>query len=121
MHGPVGSPRIFNLAKHEALEVRETPFGSVGLLFSGEEFEAVWVCKKDEEIDPAWFSQTAVDLLFVVQGGLRVEYQRKDLDAMDLTAGDVLVLPAETKCRAYRWPRASSKETIFLAVYPKVS
>jgi hypothetical protein len=33
-------------------------------------------------------------------------------------AGDLLVLPANTRCRAYRWPRDSRTAAVFLAVYP---
>lgn len=33
--------------------------------------------------------------------------------------GDMLILPAQTACRAYRWPREAEQATIFLAIYPQ--
>ncbi|MGD8750912.1 MAG: hypothetical protein PVG14_05790 [Anaerolineales bacterium] len=62
--------QTFNLLEAEALEVKETPSGRVGLLHSGEGIEAVWVSKQDEAVDPDWFSQPKVDLILVLQGSL---------------------------------------------------
>lgn len=111
-------PHIYNILAGEALEISLSPYGSVGRLFTGEGLEAAWVKKEAEEIDPGWFSQSMVDLILVVQGKLRVEYERQDLEPRVLVAGEMLVLPANTRCRAYRWPRAAKKATIFLAIYP---
>lgn len=80
--------------------------------------ELVWVRKEAEEVDADWFSQDAVDLLVVLQGGLRCEFEDEAFSTRDLTPGDVLVLPAKTRCRAYRWPRNQAEPTIFIAVYP---
>jgi hypothetical protein len=66
----------------------------VGKLFTDERIEAVWVSKEDEEIDPGWFSQNCVDLILVVKGELRFEFERDDLPARILREGDLLVLPA---------------------------
>lgn len=111
-------PRVFNILHKDALEIRDTPFGSVGKIFSGEGIEAVWVRKQNEDIDPDWFSQPMVDLILVVQGKLRVEFERPDLSPCMLDPGDFLILPAETHCRAYRWPRDAEEATVFVAVYP---
>lgn len=32
-----------------------------------------------------------------------------------------MVLPANTRCRAYRWPRDSRAATVFLAVCPQAA
>jgi quercetin dioxygenase-like cupin family protein len=111
--------RTFNLLEADALEVTETPFGRVGRLHTGEGIEAVWVSKQDEAVDPDWFSQPMVDLIVVLQGQLRVEFEAPDQADRVLDPGDLLVLPADTRCRAYRWPRDRQEATVFLAVYPK--
>jgi quercetin dioxygenase-like cupin family protein len=111
--------RTFNLLEAEALEISETPFGRVGRLHSGEGIEAVWVSKQDEAVDPDWFSQPMVDLIVVLQGQLKVEFEAMEEPDRALDPGDLLVLPADTRCRAYRWPRDQEGATVFLAVYPK--
>jgi mannose-6-phosphate isomerase-like protein (cupin superfamily) len=95
-----------------------TAFGEVGKVFSGEGIELVWVAKQAEEIDPAWFSADTVDLLLVLQGRLRVEFDDEASTELTLRPGQLLVLPARTRCRAYRWPREEHDATIFLAAYP---
>jgi quercetin dioxygenase-like cupin family protein len=111
-------PQIFNLLKGQALQITQSPYGSVGRIFTGEGLEVVWVKKEAEEIDPDWFSQPMVDIILVVQGKLRVEFERADLSPCLLSAGEMLVLPSNTRCRAYRWPRDVNEGTIFLAIYP---
>lgn len=113
-------PQVFNLLSDEALEITHTPYGSVGRMFTSEGIEAIWVKKEAEEIDPSWFSQPLVDLILVVQGALKVEFERADLSPCILSPGEMLVLPDNTRCRAYRWPRDAKEGTIFLAVYPVV-
>lgn len=110
--------KIFRATHGEALAITETPFGSVGRLFRGEGIEAVWVSKRDEAIDPGWFSQSSVDLIVVLQGKLRVEFEGGEQSDATLEPGDVLILPAQKRCRAYRWPRDIPTPTVFLAVYP---
>ena len=112
------NPTFFNILKDEALQVTPSNFGSVGKIFSGEGVEAVWVKKQGEPVDPDWFSQGTVDLILVVQGKLRMEFERPDLSPRVLEPGDMVVLPANTKCRLYHWPRESEEAAIFLAVYP---
>ena len=111
-------PHIFHILRYEALEIQHSSFGSVGKLFRGEGIEAVWVKKQNEEIEPNWFSQSMVDLILVLQGKLKVEYERTDLAPSILEPGDMIVLPPETRCRAYRWPRETEEATLFLAMYP---
>jgi hypothetical protein len=118
---PAPSVSQYNLLRAEAESVRQTPYGSVGQLFSGEGLEAVWVRKEAEAIDPGWFSQSSVDLLLVVAGGLRVEFEAAALAPRVLAPGDLIILPANTHCRAYRWPRESQSAAVFLAVYPRAN
>lgn len=113
-------PRVFNVLRGEAERVSETPYGAVGQLFTGEGVEAVWVAKRAEEVDPGWFSQGSVDLILVLQGELRFEFERADLKPRVLGPGDFMTLPANTRCRAYRWPRDRKEASLFVAVYPTV-
>jgi quercetin dioxygenase-like cupin family protein len=111
-------PQVFDILSEDALEITHSPYGSVGRLFTGEGLEAVWVKKEAEEIDPGWFVQPMVDLILVVQGELKVEYERPDLEPRILKPGEMLMLPPNLRLRAYRWPREAEQASIFLAVYP---
>jgi hypothetical protein len=112
-------PQVFHVLKNQALEVQSSPYGAVGTLFRGEGLEAAWIYKQNEAIDSDWFSQDSVDLLVVLQGQLRIEFANPGFPPYLLQPGDVLVLPARTACRAYRWPRDAEQGTVFLAVYPQ--
>jgi uncharacterized protein len=114
-------PQVFDVLRGEANHVRSTPFGDVGTVFSGRSMELVWVIKKGEPVDDSWFRMKAVDLIMVLQGQLKFEFASPDHDDRVLRAGELLVLPAEARCRAYRWPRDASEATIFVAAYPTVN
>jgi hypothetical protein len=114
------APHVFDVLDGEATRTRQSAFGAVGELYSGEGIELVWVSKQDEEIDPAWFSAETVDLLLVLQGRLRVEFE-DEFDEITLEPGQLLVLPAGTRCRAYRWPRQAAEATVFVAASPAPS
>ena len=43
---------MFNVLRGEASQVRRTPFGDVGTVFSGRSIEMLWVSKQAEPIDP---------------------------------------------------------------------
>jgi quercetin dioxygenase-like cupin family protein len=111
-------PQVFHLVQGEALDIHRSPTGDVGRVFRGEGLEAVWVAKQQEVIDAQWFSMPSVDVLIILQGQLRVEFEQTQHASMVLDPGDLLVLPSHTRCRAYRWPRDRQEATIFLAVYP---
>ena len=111
-------PQVFHILLGEAMEIKTSAFGSVGKIFNGEGFEMVWVKKQGEEIDPDWFSQPMVDLILLLQGKLKFEFERQEIAPCVLEPGDMLVLPANSRCRAYRWPREADEATVFLAVYP---
>ena len=114
---PRALPAIVRVLRGEGADLHSSPTGSVGRIYRGSGFEVVWVRKQAEAIDPAWFSQPMVDVLLVLQGKLRVEFQRPRR-AKVIGPGDVLVLPPGRRCRAYRWPRTARRATIFVAVYP---
>ena len=118
MSYPTDEIKVFNVLRGEALEVNATLYGSVGQLFAGKGLEAVWISKENEQIDPGWFSQDGVDLILVVKGELRFEFGRADLPPRVLGEGDFLILPPNTRCRAYRWPRNRCEASVFVAVYP---
>ena len=63
---------MFNVMCGEAMCVQQTPYGSVGLVHSGEGIELVWLSKQDELVDSGWFSQAVPDLIIVMQGQLRL-------------------------------------------------
>jgi len=111
-------PRVFRIFQRDAEKIRKRPTGETGSIFRGSGFEVVWVSKLGESIDRRWFSLPSVDLLLVMRGRLRVEFQEPRLNSKVLKPGDLLVLPPGVKCRAYRWPRASRRATVFVAVYP---
>ena len=112
-------PQVFRALLGEAYEVKSTPYGSVGKLYSSQAVEAVWVSKSGEAIDPEWYSQPTVDLILVMQGKLRVEFDHGYQDSIVLEPGDLLVIPPGWKCRACRWPREAPQAAVFFAVYPQ--
>lgn len=113
--------QVFNVLRGEASHVMPTPFGDVGTVFSSRSMELVWVSKHGEPVDESWFRMKAVDLIMVLQGQLKFEFESPDHDDRILGAGEVLVLPAAARCRAHRWPRDASQATIFMAAYPTIS
>ncbi len=112
------SPRVLNILNGEAADVRLTPYGNVGTIFSGSGIELVWVSKQGEPVDEGWFSSDEVDLILVVRGRLRFEFESADWADRVLDPGQVLILPAGERCRAYRWPRDAAEATVFVAAYP---
>jgi mannose-6-phosphate isomerase-like protein (cupin superfamily) len=118
MHDEHQEARVFHLLQGEALDIHRSPTGDVGRVFYGEGLEAVWVAKQQEVIDTEWFSMSSVDLLVILQGQLRVEFEQTQQESVVLFPGDLLVLPPHTRCKAYRWPRDQQEATTFFAVYP---
>jgi len=102
------APPVFSMLRGEANRVRSTPFGDVGTVFSGRSMALVWVGKQGEPVDDSWFRMNAVDLIMVLQGQLRCEFESPDHDNRVLSPGELLVRPAGARCRAYRWPRDAS-------------
>jgi len=109
---------VLNLLRAEASHIRATPFGEVGTVFASPEMEVVWVSKLAEPVDRGWFSAHEDDVIIVVQGQLKFEFEDDGEPERVLGPGDALTLPAETRCRAYRWPRDAAEATIFVAASP---
>jgi uncharacterized protein len=109
---------VFNVLAGEASHVRPTPFGDVGTVLSGERMEFVWVSKHGEPADDSWFSMKEVELIMVIKGQLKLEFDAPGQRDRVLSVGEVLVLPADARCRISRWPRESDQATIFVAAYP---
>lgn len=112
------TPQIFNVLTGEATHVRTTPFGEVGTVLSGKRMEFVWVSKHGEPVDDSWFSMKEVDLIMVIQGQLKLEVDAPGQRDRVISVGEVLVLPADARCRVSKWPRESDQATIFVAAYP---
>jgi hypothetical protein len=110
--------QVLNVLRGEASEIRSTPFGDVGKVFSGEGIELVWVSKLGEPVDENWFSSPYVDLILVIQGQLKCEFESPAEPDRVLGVGEAIVLPAGVRCRAYRWPRDAAEATVFVAAYP---
>ena len=71
-------------------QVRSTPFGDVGTVFSGQGIEMVWVSKLAEPIDENWFSSEEADLVLVVQGQLELGFGSPSQPGRVLSAGEYL-------------------------------
>jgi uncharacterized protein YjlB len=112
------APEVFNVVPGQAREVRSTPFGDAGTMFSGHGTEMVWVSKLAGPIDQNWFCSDRVDQILVVQGQLKFEFESPGQPDRVLSAGEVLVLPAGQRSRAYRRPRDRPEATVFVAAYP---
>jgi mannose-6-phosphate isomerase-like protein (cupin superfamily) len=102
-----------NVNTRETLERRETPYGSVGVVHDGADLQAWWIWKDDEEIDATWSVMERDDLLYVIEGTLRLELEGEE--PRDLATGDCFVVPAGRRFRGYRWPR-NGPPCLFLAV-----
>jgi hypothetical protein len=111
-------PRVFRSLSEEARSIDRTPVGSVGRMHVGGGVEAVWVSKRPDQIDPDWFASDRVDVLVLVSGSLRVEFDSPDLPDQDLRVGDVLVLPARQRCRVYPALDDGGRPAVFVAIYP---
>ena len=114
-----GQIRQFNVFSGEAPRVEKTPYGAVGTMVDDPEIEVVWVSKQDDAIDPEWYVQEQMDVLYLARGTLRVEFADESSPARTLRAGDLLVIPPGTRCRAYRWPRQSIEPAVFVAITPR--
>jgi len=72
--------QVFNVLRGEAHQIRSTPFGDVGTVFYGRGMELVWVSKHGEPVDDSSFRMKAVDLIMVLQGQLKFEFESPGLD-----------------------------------------
>lgn len=102
-----------NVRMHDAPEKPESPYGAVGVLHDGADLQAWWIWKDDEEIDPEWSEMPREDLLYVIEGTLRLELEGDE--PRDLSSGECFVIPSGRRFRGYRWPR-DGQPCLFLAV-----
>ena len=63
----------FDTTARRTLRTEEAPHGLVGVVHSGDDLEAWWIRKDGEEIEPTAAVMDRDDLLYVVQGTLRLE------------------------------------------------
>jgi mannose-6-phosphate isomerase-like protein (cupin superfamily) len=106
---------VLDVLAQEALAIGVSRFGSVGVVHSGEDIEAWWICKDEEDLEPTLAAMDHEDLLFVIRGSLRLELEGRE--SCVTRAGEVFVIPAGTPFRGYRWPR-DGEPCLFLAVAP---
>jgi mannose-6-phosphate isomerase-like protein (cupin superfamily) len=106
---------VIDVVASQALTTEESPYGAVGVVHSGADLEAWWVSKDDEEVEPTLAVMDRDDLLYVIEGSLRLELQGHE--GRVLRAGQLFVIPAGTPFRGYRWPR-DGEPCLFLAVAP---
>lgn len=108
--------RSYDVTAKEALEARDSPHGTTGLLHGGRDLRAWWVFKQNEEPDPEWRTLTAESLMHVVRGGVKVELRDRPEQSIVVEAGHCCVLPPHVAFRLQRWPRDSDEPTLFLSV-----
>ena len=99
----------------EALAEEHSPFGAVGVVHRGADLDAWWIWKDDEEVEPTFAVMDREDLLYVIQGSLRLELEGGESHV--LGPGSAYVIPAGTPFRGSRWPR-DGEPCLFLAVAP---
>jgi mannose-6-phosphate isomerase-like protein (cupin superfamily) len=106
---------VIDVFEREGLATAETPYGAVGVLHSGSDLEAWSIWKDDEEVEPSLAVMDRDDLLYVIQGSLRLQLEGDE--SRVISAGQLYVIPAGTPFRGYRWPR-DGEPCLFLAVAP---
>jgi mannose-6-phosphate isomerase-like protein (cupin superfamily) len=94
---------------------KESPYGAVGVVHSGADLEAWSIRKDDDEVEPALAVMDRDDLLYVIEGSLRLELEGGETRV--ISAGQLYVIPAGTPFRGYGWPR-DGEPCSFLAVAP---
>jgi mannose-6-phosphate isomerase-like protein (cupin superfamily) len=106
---------VVDVIARQGFATEDSPYGAVGVVHSGADLQAWSVRKDDEELEPSLAVMDHDDLLYVVQGSLRLELQGDE--SRVLSRGQLFVIPAGTPFRGYRWPR-DGEPCLFLAVAP---
>jgi len=109
---------VFDVIDREAPEIRESPYGSVGVLHVGRDLKAWWIWKDREEIEPTWKIFSREDFLYVIQGQLKLEFRDEPERSVVLGRGESFVIPPGAAFRGYRFPCDSEEPCLFVAVSP---
>ena len=112
---PEGDMSVTDVLARQGLATEESRYGTVRVVHSGADLEAWSIWKDDEEVEPALAVMDRDDLLYVIQGSLRLELEGGETRVV--SAGQLYVIPADTPFRGYRWPR-DGEPCLFLAVAP---
>lgn len=97
----------------QALSKQDSAYGAVGMLHAGPDLQAWWIWKDHEDVEPTVSVMDHDDLLFVIRGTLRLEFEARE--PVDVRSGELFVISAGTPFRGYRWPR-DGEPWLFLAV-----
>lgn len=108
--------RKHDVTANEALEVRSSADGVIGLLHGGRDLSARWVRKDPAAGEPEWTTLSAEYLIYLVRGGLRVELRERSDEAVELAAGQCCVVPPHVPFRAVCWPPGAGEAALFLGV-----
>lgn len=106
---------VIDVTARDALAIEESPYGAVGVIHCGDDLNAWWIWKDEEVVEPACAVMNRDDLLYVIQGSLRLELHGGE--SRVIGAGQMYVIQANTPFRGYRWPR-DGEPCLFLAVAP---
>jgi mannose-6-phosphate isomerase-like protein (cupin superfamily) len=106
---------VMDVLARDALSVESSPFGSVGVVHAGADLDAWWIWKDDEDVEPTRAVLDREDLLYIVRGSLKLELDGQE--SRIIGPGQLLVIPAGTPFRGYRWPR-DGEPCLFLAIAP---
>lgn len=106
---------VVNVAARQAQAVEASSYGAVGVVHSGRDLEAWWIWKDEEDVEPFSAVMDREDLLYVVEGSLRLELGENE--SVVLRPGEAFVIPSGTPFRGYRWPR-DGEPCLFLVVAP---
>jgi mannose-6-phosphate isomerase-like protein (cupin superfamily) len=112
---PLAKVKVIDVIGRQALAEDESPFGAVGVVHSGADLDAWWIWKDEEDVEPTLAVIDREDLLYVIRGSLRLEFEGGESHV--LGPGSAYVIPAGRPFRGYRWPR-DGDPCLFLAVAP---
>lgn len=109
--------RPVRVLEGDAHLLHESAYGTAGVVHAGLDLNVWWIRKEDDEIEPTWLVLDREDVLYVVEGQLRLEFRDEPERTCVLSAGECYVVPPDTPLRGYRYPRDGAP-CLFLAVSP---
>lgn len=108
--------RALDINARESLEEKATPHGMVGVVHAGRDLKAWWIDKHGDEIERQWLVFDREDLLYVIEGQLRLEFPDAPESPIVLSAGECYAVPPGRYFKGFSWPRANGVRCLFLAV-----